>query len=124
LGTQSLRSIDEAAVKMADGQLILGDSKQLHPYEETNDFAQSIKSVRVSKVVVLGLEREPKAVHIRGERINGQNKRSAIEWSWKSGASSSGKGTAFKMGANTASELIIKDPAVPIVSDWAIEFEF
>ncbi|KAJ1019567.1 hypothetical protein NDA18_006045 [Ustilago nuda] len=124
LGTQSLRSIDEAAIKMADEQLILGDSKQLHAYQETNDFAQSIKSVRVSKVVVLGLEREPKAVHIRGERINGQNKSSTIEWSWKSGASSSAKGTAFKMGANIASELIIKDPAVPIVSDWAIEFEF
>ena len=123
-GKHSLRSTDEAAVKMADEQLILGDSKQLRPYQETNDFAQSVKNVRVSKLGVLGLEQEPKAVHIRGERINGQDKASPIEWSWKSGTSSSGKGGAFKLGSNTASELVIKDPAVAIISDWTIEFEF
>ncbi len=123
-GKQSLRSTDEAGIKKADGQLILGDTKQLQSYQESNDFAQSISSVRVSKVVVLGLEREPKSIRIGGKRINGEDETSAIEWSWKSGASSSSKGAAFKLGSNSASELIIKDPAVPIVSDWTIEFEF
>ncbi|TKY88728.1 hypothetical protein EX895_002359 [Sporisorium graminicola] len=123
-GAQSLRSKDEAAIKMADAHLVLGDSKQLLPYQEQNEFAASIQGVRVSKLVVLGLEKEPKAVRVNGQRINGQEQTHAIEWTWKSGASSSSKGNAFGLGSNTASELVIKDPAVAIISDWTIDFEF
>lgn len=123
-GTDSLRSTDEASVKLADTQLVLGDSKQLLPYHEENTFAESIKGVRVSKLVVLGLEREPKAIRIGGKRVGGQSTASAVEWDWKSGTSSSSKGAAFGLGSSKASELIVKDPGVAVVSDWTIEFEF
>ncbi|ETS62339.1 alpha-glucosidase ii precursor [Moesziomyces aphidis] len=122
-GKHVLRSTDESALKKGDAELVLGDSKQLQAYDESNAYAQSIKEVRVSKVVVLGLEREPKAVHIHGKRVQKDDAASAVEWTWKSGTSASGKGGAFTLGASTASELVIKDPAVALVSDWTIELE-
>ena len=75
-------------------------------------------------MVVLGLEKEPKSIRVNGQRVGGKDQAPRIEWTWKSGTSSSSKGSAFGLGPNTASELVIKDPAVAIISDWTIEVEF
>jgi alpha 1,3-glucosidase len=118
-----LRSIDEAGLKLADAELVVGDEKQLQTYERANRFAQSIQQVRVEKLVVLGLDKEPKSIRINAERLNGHSGAQNVEWHWNAGISASATSAGFKIGSSTASELIVKDPAVPIISDWSIEFE-
>ncbi|KZV89419.1 glycoside hydrolase family 31 protein, partial [Exidia glandulosa HHB12029] len=89
--------------KAADGvELAVYDPKQ-------NAYAESIKDVRVEKVVILGLSAKPKSVTAPGV--------GALEFQWVEGSAAKGK----KEGA--ASKLIIKDPKVRIVEDWSINIE-
>lgn len=114
--THTLRSIDEAAHSLADPHLVLGDEKQLREYKSTNAFAQSISHVRVEKLVILGLDKEPKSIKIPGSKAE------KLSWTWKSGLAAGSKPSSLHLGPTTASELIVKDPAVSIVEDWSIEF--
>jgi len=109
------RSFKFAKGKLISTDLVSGnlkksvDSVELATYNpQTNAYAQSIKDVRVEKVVVLGLTKEPKTVKI-GE--------TTLEFEWTAGTSAKGK----KEGV--ASKLVIKDPKAKIVQDWSIAFE-
>jgi alpha 1,3-glucosidase len=72
-------------------------------------FVDAISDVRVEKIVVLGLEKSPKAVKVGSE---------SLAFTWSSGVSASGS----IMGGK-ASELVVKDPKVLLVQDWEIVFE-
>ncbi|KAH8103606.1 alpha-glucosidase [Cristinia sonorae] len=82
------------------------DSVALTTYDPANAFAQSISSVRVEKIAVLGLGAKPSSVKVVGGK--------ELEWEYSSGVSASGK----KEGSSSL--LVIKDPAVSVASDWEI----
>lgn len=69
-------------------------------YTETNPFADRMKSVKVEKISVLGLDSKPKKVAMGAHEL---------EFVWKDGAK------------DRASVLTIKNPGARIVSDWSIE---
>ncbi|TCD66261.1 hypothetical protein EIP91_001590 [Steccherinum ochraceum] len=82
------------------------DSVALTTYDAANAYAQSLASVRVERVVVLGLGAKPTKITTSTGK--------ELQWEYVPGISSSEK----KEG--TASLLVIKDPAVSIASDWEI----
>ncbi|CAL1712026.1 unnamed protein product [Somion occarium] len=82
------------------------DGVALASYNPTNDFAKSIAGVRVEKVVVLGLEKKPTSVKVAGGK--------EVTFEFIPGVAASGK----KEGVSSV--LIIKDPAVSVVTDWEI----
>lgn len=87
------------------------DGVQLAGYSPSqNDFASSIRDVRVERIVVVGLEKQPKGVKVEGAARD-------IWHSWTGGVGAKGK----KEG--TASKLMLKDPKVKIVEYWDILFE-
>lgn len=71
---------------------------QVGAYDPKNEFARSVGDVRVEKLVVLGLGKKPLSVVLEGG--------SELEWEF-----------ASKDGAGV---LVIKDPAVRVVDDWAV----
>jgi mannosyl-oligosaccharide alpha-1,3-glucosidase len=75
-------------------------------YDPTNGFAQSMKSVRVEKVVVLGLNRKPSLVKTASGDV--------LQWVFDQGlAAGSGE-------EGVASILTIKNPGVLVTNDWTI----
>jgi hypothetical protein len=72
-------------------------------------FIEAIGTVRIEKIVVLGLEKSPKSIKVGEE---------SIPFVWNSGVGASGS----IMGGKS-SELIVKDPKVLLVQDWQIHFE-
>ena len=82
------------------------DSVALKNVNPSNKFAKSIKSVRVEKVIVMGLTNRPTGVKVEDGH--------ELEFSYEAGVAADGK----KEG--TASILIIKDPGVAVMNDWAI----
>lgn len=110
------RAFDFAKGKLSSRDLVAqhpgkaADGVELATYDaKTNAYAESIKDVRVEKVVVLGLSAKPKSVKVDGV--------GALEFTWTEGSAAKGK----KEGA--ASKLVIKDPKVRIVEDWIIDIE-
>jgi alpha 1,3-glucosidase len=65
-------------------------------YDPKNEFARSVGDVRVEKLVVLGLGKKPLSVVLDGGR--------ELEWEF-----------ALEGGV-----LVVKDPAVRVVDDWAV----
>ena len=84
------------------------DHVALAKYDGGNAYAQQIAGVRVEKIVVLGLAAKPSKVTAGGK---------ALEWTFTPGLSA----TETKEG--TASVLVIKDPKLPVTSDWEIVVE-
>ncbi|KAI0077196.1 alpha-glucosidase [Panus rudis PR-1116 ss-1] len=82
------------------------DGVALTTYNPANDFAKDIASVRVEKVIVLGLDKKPSSVTLADG--------SELFWEWTDGVSAKGK----KEGESSV--LVIKDPAVSITADWQI----
>jgi alpha 1,3-glucosidase len=82
------------------------DGVALKSFSPFNKFAQSIESVRVERIAILGLSSKPKSVKVEG----GQE----LEFAYDAGVAAGGK----KEG--DASVLIIKDPGVAVSNDWAI----
>ena len=80
-------------------------STGLVPYTENNGWAQAIAHVRVEKVVVLGLGKEPGSVKVAAE---------SASWTYEAGVAAKGK------TEGTASRLTIKNPGVGVVSGWEI----
>jgi alpha 1,3-glucosidase len=68
---------------------------QVGAYDPKNEFARSVGDVRVEKLVVLGLGKKPLSVVLDGGR--------ELEWE-------------FTLGG----VLVVKDPAVRVVDDWAV----
>ncbi|KAF7350938.1 Glycoside hydrolase family 31 protein [Mycena sanguinolenta] len=82
------------------------DGVALATYNPSNAFADTIKEVRVEKIVVEGLSGKPVSVKIE----NGKE----LVWDYTPGIAANGK------GEGVASVLTIKDPKALIVKDWAI----
>lgn len=86
----------------------------LTEFRPENPFQTGIATVRVERVVVLGLPGKPKRVFVEG----GQE----LEWDYAPGASAAAaagkKGSAE--GDGVASVLTIKDPGLGVAADWAI----
>jgi alpha 1,3-glucosidase len=103
-GKKGLRiaSTDLGSAKPAEAV----DGAALTTYNPTNSFAQSVKEVRVEKVVVVGLGAKPSSVKLEGG--------AELVWEYTSGVSSS-----YKLGG-AVGVLTIKDPKVLIQKDWAI----
>lgn len=78
-------------------------------YNPKNKFAQTIKDVRVEKLVVLGLAGKPKRVKL-DEQIE-------LDWTYTAGTPSSGK----KEGV--ASILVVKNPGLLVTKDWVITID-
>jgi alpha 1,3-glucosidase len=75
-------------------------------FDRQNPFQRDIESVRVERVVVLGLAGPPKHVAVEGG--------ADLEWEYAPGVAAEAK----KDGV--ASVLTIKDPHLSVASDWAI----
>ena len=102
---------DRKVVRISSRDLVSGhvretvDGVALTSYDAQNKFAKRIESVRVEKIVVLGLAK-PKSVRVE----NGKQ----LEWEFVAGLSAGQK----KEGAGSV--LTIKDPGVGIARDWDI----
>jgi alpha 1,3-glucosidase len=82
----------------------------LTEFRPENPFQTGIATVRVERVIVLGLPGKPKRVSVEGGR--------ELEWDYTPGASAGKKGSAD--GGDVASVLTIKDPGLGVAADWAI----
>ena len=76
-------------------------------FDRQNPFQRDIESVRVERVVVLGLPDRPKGVVVEG----GRN----LEWEYVPGVAA-----GAKKDVGVASVLTIKDPRLGVANDWAI----
>ena len=112
-GSHALRSIDESA-RRAAAATASSVSSVSSVSKGKNSFAESIADVRVERIVVLGLEKEPRSIRA-GE--NGE----PVQFSWSSGISAAGSKLSFT--SSKASELVIKDPKVLIADDFVIEIK-
>jgi alpha 1,3-glucosidase len=83
----------------------------LAEFRPENPFQTGIASVRVERVVVLGLPSKPKRVSVEGGR--------ELEWEYAAGASAA-PGGKISGDTGVASVLTIKDPALGVAADWAI----
>ncbi|KAL4245068.1 glycosyl hydrolase 31 family protein [Abortiporus biennis] len=85
------------------------DGVALTTYDGGNAFAKSISSVRVEKLVVLGVASKPKGVKLGGKEL---------EWEYTPGV-----GAQESKKEGIASVLVIKDPKVAITTDWEISIQ-
>ncbi|KAG1851442.1 glycoside hydrolase family 31 protein [Suillus subalutaceus] len=86
------RGVGTVRISSAD----LAAKTQVGAYDPKNEFARSVGDVRVEKMVVLGLGKKPLSVVLDGGR--------ELEWEF----------------ASEGGVLVVKDPAVRVVDDWAI----
>lgn len=96
-GVVTIKSSDLAKTNPASAALTV--------YDPANAYAQSIKEVRIEKIVVLGLKGKPSSVKLADG--------TELKWEYEGGASSDGSEGA-------ASVLTIKDPKTSIVTDWEL----
>jgi len=82
----------------------------LTEFRPENPFQAGIASVRVERVIVLGLSGKPKRVVVEGGR--------ELEWEYAPGAMAAKKRGDSDGGV--ASVLTIKDPGLGVATDWAI----
>jgi alpha 1,3-glucosidase len=94
----TLRSHDLASAKPF--------AADLATYDPRNAYADSIKNVRVEKIIVLGLASKPSKVALADG--------TELAWEFAEGVASNSK----KEG--TASVLTIKDPKVRVAVDWEL----
>ena len=85
------------------------DGVTLSKYDPSNSFARSIASVKVEKIVLLGLNSKPTSIKTRDGK--------ALEWEWADGVMAK----ASKEGVSSI--LTVKNPGVHIASDWSILIE-
>jgi alpha 1,3-glucosidase len=82
----------------------------LAEFRPENPFQTGIASVRVERVIVLGLSGMPKRVAVEGGR--------ELEWEYAPGAMAARKKGDSDGGV--ASVLTIKDPGLGVATDWVI----
>jgi alpha 1,3-glucosidase len=82
----------------------------LTEFRPGNPFQTGIASVRVERVIILGLAGKPERVAVEGGR--------ELEWEYAPGAMAAGKRGDSDGGV--ASVLTIKDPGLGVATDWAI----
>ena len=99
-------SSKDLASRHPDGAV---DGVSLSKYDATkNDFAKSMASVKVERIVILGLSSKPKKITTAG----GQT----LDWEFDAGVASNGKD-------GQASTLTIKNPGVFVSKDWEVIVE-
>lgn len=81
------------------------DGVSLSKYDASNDFAKGMSSVKVERIVILGLNGKPSKI------TTGDGK--SLDWEFEAGVGSSGK-------EGTASVLTIKNPGFIISADWDV----
>jgi alpha 1,3-glucosidase len=86
----------------------------LAEFRRENPFQTGIASVRVERIVILGLPGVPKRVAVEGSSSN-----SARELAWEFGPGVAA-GAVRGDRDGVASVLTIKDPGLGVASDWAI----
>lgn len=96
-GSLQIMSIDLATAKPDQA---VDDTSLSETYVPTNAFAQSIKDVKVEKIKVVGLVKEPKEVYLH----NGTYDPTPLAWEW----------------SKSNNLLTIKNPSTKIVEDWTI----
>lgn len=102
--SKSLRLTSKDLASTAEKKAVHGG--EFTVYDPANAFAQSMKRVRVEKVVILGLNQKPSIVKTNGGDV--------LQWVYEAGvAAGSGK-------EGVASILTIKNPGVLIADDWTI----
>ncbi|KAH9976092.1 alpha glucosidase [Lactifluus volemus] len=87
----------------------------LSEFRSDNPFQTGIASVRVERVVVLGLPGKPRRVAIEGNAGSSGGSGGHLEWEFGPGVAAVQGG-----GDGVASVLTIKDPGLGIATDWAI----
>ena len=85
------------------------DGVALKSISSSNPFSKSLESVRVERLVIIGLTNKPKAVKVDGGK--------ELEYVYDAGVAAAGK----KEGE--ASVLVVKDPGVAVSKDWVILIE-
>ena len=96
-----LRSTDRASAQSeANGAVT--------PYSDDNAWAKAIAHVKVERLIILGMQKQPKAVTVAGQ---------AVEYSWEAGVASNGK------KAGGASKLVVKSPGLSVVGGWEVRFD-
>ena len=83
--------------------------------QKPNPYADEVRHVRVERIVVLGLKAPPQRVAVRDAR--GERD---VEFSWT--PASGMQPTELDGSTEVASELVVRDPAVPIGEDWTVVF--
>ncbi|EGO00802.1 glycoside hydrolase family 31 protein [Serpula lacrymans var. lacrymans S7.3] len=83
------------------------EGNALAHFDPANAYAKKIAHVRVEKIVLVGLGKQPKAVRVEGGK--------ELDWDYAPGVSSGKEGQA--------GVLVVKDPAVTVVSDWTLVVE-
>ncbi|KAI0250065.1 glycoside hydrolase family 31 protein [Lactifluus subvellereus] len=84
----------------------------LAEFQRGNPFQTGIMSVRVERMVILGLGGRPKRVAVEGGRD--------LEWEFGPGVAAAGA-VRGDSDSGVASVLTIKDPNLGVASDWAIQ---
>ena len=84
----------------------------LTEFRPENPFQTGIATVRVERVVVLGLPGKPKRVSVEGGLD--------LEWDYVPGASAAAAAGKKGSADGVASVLTIKDPGLGVAADWAI----
>ena len=79
-------------------------------FRPENPFQSGLASVRVERVIVLGLPGQPKRVAVEGGR--------ELEWEYVPGVTAAKK--RGDSDGSVASVLTVKDPGVGVATDWAI----
>ena len=79
-------------------------------FRPENPFQSGLASVRVERVIVLGLPGQPKRVAVEGGR--------ELEWEYVPGVTAAKK--RGDSDGSVASVLTVKDPGVGVGTDWAI----
>lgn len=82
-------------------------STEVETYDPSgNSWAQAISHVKIERIVITGLQSEPKSIKVGGKLD--------LEYSYEKGLSSDSK------KGGMASRLVIKNPGVGVVQDWEI----
>lgn len=82
-----------------------------------NPFVQEIQSVRVERIVILGLEQEPRT--IVAHAADGRTE--TLSFTWRAAAKVARSAT--DSSEMRASELVIRDPRMLIAQDWSVEIQ-
>jgi mannosyl-oligosaccharide alpha-1,3-glucosidase len=104
---KTIRLTSQDLVKVKPTEAV--DGVALTNFNPANEYAKSIATVRVERVIVVGLVGKPISVKVEGGKV--------LKWEYTPGVSSDDR------KGGQASVLTVKDPKVPITGDWTIVIE-
>ena len=120
----SVDSMDKTELRLSNFDMAAATPRSavegatLAEFRRENPFQTGIASVRVERVVILGLPGMPKRVAVEGSSSSSSSS-SARELAWEFGPGVAA-GAVRGDRDGVASVLTIKDPGLGVASDWAI----